>query len=234
MFITEAIDAKKKKSCEHKIASFLLFYRTTPHCTTNRTPSELLMGRRIKTRLDAVTPNLGNKIQRKSAGGRKNREIEVGKPVMARDYRQQKKSWINAVVIKKLGPVTYLVQVGDLVWKRHIDQLRNLDGHLLEQDSEIESREYDLPQPIPMECPLPIPETKEESHLESDMAQTSKQVPANLEGANVEHSQEIPVPGPTGVASPQKSREPGSRQTLTPVRRSGRSRVRPHHLEDYV
>ena len=58
----------------------------------------------------------------------------------SRDYRQQKKPWINAVVIKKLGPVTYLVQVRDLVWKRHIDQLRNLDGHLLEGDSGLESR----------------------------------------------------------------------------------------------
>ena len=70
--------------------------------------------------------------------------------------------------------MTYLVHVGDLVWKRHIDQLRNLDGHLLERDSELESREYDLPQPIQMECPLQIPETEEESPLEKDITQPSR------------------------------------------------------------
>ncbi|CAC5424360.1 unnamed protein product [Mytilus coruscus] len=30
----------------------------------------------------------------------------------------------NKVIVHKLGPVTYQVQVGDLVWKRHIDQIR--------------------------------------------------------------------------------------------------------------
>ena len=55
----------KKKSWEHNIASFLLFYRTTPHCATNRTPSELLMGRRKKARLDAITPNLEIKSKEK-------------------------------------------------------------------------------------------------------------------------------------------------------------------------
>ena len=219
---------RKKKSWEHKIASFLLFYRSTPHSTTNRTPSELLMGRKIKTRLDAVTPNLGNKIKRKSAGGGINREIEVGEPVMARDYRQQKKSWINAVVIKKLGPVTYLVQVGDLIWKRHIDQLRVIDGHLLEHDDKFQDyMELDCPQLVADS--LQFPEL-DEDQLEKDRAQT-----ASLEDVKGNDKQEISFPGPSGVASPEIVSERGSNEiSLTPVRRSGRNRVRPRHLEDYV
>ncbi|CAC5391217.1 unnamed protein product [Mytilus coruscus] len=44
-------------------------------------------------------------------------------PVLVRDYRDNNK-WKQGVIVHQLGPVTYQVQVGDLVWKRHIDQIR--------------------------------------------------------------------------------------------------------------
>ena len=42
---------------------------------------------------------------------------------MVRDFRQRGK-WIPGVVLRKLGPITYNVEVGNgKVWKRHIDHL---------------------------------------------------------------------------------------------------------------
>ena len=41
-----------------KLARFVLGYRTTPHRATSCTPAEILMGRRIRTRLDLLHPNL--------------------------------------------------------------------------------------------------------------------------------------------------------------------------------
>ena len=43
---------------EEKLLAFLLTYRVTPHCTTGVTPSELLMGRILATRLNRLFPDI--------------------------------------------------------------------------------------------------------------------------------------------------------------------------------
>ena len=44
----------EKNSISWKLANFLLAYRTTPYATTRETPAMFLMGRNIRTRLDAL------------------------------------------------------------------------------------------------------------------------------------------------------------------------------------
>ena len=51
------------RSIKHRIADFL--YRTTPHSTTGATPAELLMRRRLRTRLSLVKPDLAQSIEKK-------------------------------------------------------------------------------------------------------------------------------------------------------------------------
>ena len=51
-------------SVGEKLARFLLGYRTTPHTATGRTPAEILMGRRLRTRLDMLRPCLSAKMER--------------------------------------------------------------------------------------------------------------------------------------------------------------------------
>ena len=43
---------------EDRTARFLLQYRATPHTTTGMSPAELMFGRRLRTRLDAIKPDL--------------------------------------------------------------------------------------------------------------------------------------------------------------------------------
>ena len=50
----------------------------------------------------------------------------VGEHVMVRNLRPGL-AWIPGVVVERLGPVTYLVDVGhDQIWKRHSDQLQSI------------------------------------------------------------------------------------------------------------
>ena len=79
-----------------KLARFLLSYRTTPHTATGCTPAELLMGRRIRTRLDILHPELSAKMSEKTKLGNHTtrRNFLPGDPVMVRDHRDRKFSTI--------------------------------------------------------------------------------------------------------------------------------------------
>ena len=116
--------SKSKYSWNRRICTFLLHYRTTPHTVTGVTPAEL-MGKKLRTRLDAVHPNITGKMERKCSNNiSRERYLETGDSVLVRDYRQRKDTWTRGIVQQKLGPYTYIVQVKDLVWKRHIDQMK--------------------------------------------------------------------------------------------------------------
>ena len=55
------------------------------------------------------------------------RELFIGQRLMVRNFRAGDK-WIPATIMERTGPSSYLVQVtGEQLWKRHIDQLRQMD-----------------------------------------------------------------------------------------------------------
>jgi hypothetical protein len=123
---------KEGKTIHHRLTDFLFEYRATPHTTTNISPSELLMKRKLRTRFDLMSPlNTKGYVAGKQADQKihhdkrtKFRSFLPGSLVMVREYNQSDK-WIKGVIVKKLGPITYTVELtnGRLV-KKHIDQLR--------------------------------------------------------------------------------------------------------------
>ena len=56
------IKKQAEGTLESKLAHFLFHYRLTPQTTTGESPSELLLGRRIKSRLDLLQPNVRSKV----------------------------------------------------------------------------------------------------------------------------------------------------------------------------
>ena len=117
--------SKEPGTLNQKLAKFLLSYRSTPHTLTQVSPAELFLGRRVRTRFDIMRPNLGNAIQKKSTPERSTvRLFQEGDKVWVKDYRKSTENWVDAIVVNQLGPVTYQVKVDDLIWKRHVDQIR--------------------------------------------------------------------------------------------------------------
>ena len=58
--------------------------------------------------------------------------------------------WVPAVVIERLGPITYLVKTPDhLLWKRHIDLLSEL-----KKDSQTETSQSTESYPSDLDIPL--------------------------------------------------------------------------------
>ena len=119
------------KSLNLKLARFLLAYRNTPHSTTGEPPSQLFLGRRLRTRLDLLKPDLSVQINNRqidqsvAKGGSVTRHFSIGQRVIARNYNGKSK-WVPGIVRTQLGPLCYEVEIGpNLVWRRHTDQIKD-------------------------------------------------------------------------------------------------------------
>ena len=151
-------------SMNQKLSAFLLKYRTTPHATTNETPSMLMFGRNIRTRLDLIKPNTQDVVQRKQYVeskhcGNELRELEQGDLVQVRDYRDGRK-WATGNVVSKTGPLSYTVDTGTKIWRRHIDQIRKSHSQL--PSASLEPSIRDIPEP-PSVINLPPPTVEQSS-----------------------------------------------------------------------
>ena len=123
---------KSQGDIETRLARFLFMYRLTPHATTGQCPAELLFGRRPRSPLDALHPDLSGRVvseqQRQKAAHdshAKAREFHPGDLVYARNYSGSPK-WLPGIVTKCTGPVSIEVDLGEGkgVWRRHLDQVR--------------------------------------------------------------------------------------------------------------
>jgi len=117
---------------ETRLYRFLAHYRTTPQTTTGRPPAELLMGRCPRMRLDLIKPSLQETVIQKQASAVQDHNLHsrdasrfhIGDPVYVWNITG-KPRWLRGVLLDKLGPVTYTVQLEDnRVWRRHVDSIR--------------------------------------------------------------------------------------------------------------
>ncbi|CAG4992790.1 unnamed protein product [Colias eurytheme] len=135
--------------CDEALQNFLLMYRNTKHCTTGRSPSELLLKKNVRTAFDSLRPDLNEMIRQKQRkqiiSNRPTREFSLGDKVLFRKYRNNKSFWVEGVILDRLGPLSYKVGEGKMAHKRHIDQLRvykNYSGsveHSSQEDDECET-----------------------------------------------------------------------------------------------
>ena len=154
---------KAMKASEHdgrthaqRLASFLLSYRSTPHTTTHETPSELFLKRKLRTRFDLLKPDVSKSVNVEQAKQKNNhnrgcqsREYFVGQNVQAHNFRAGPR-WAPGIIVERLGPLTYLVQVNTGVfWRRHVDHLRPAHDKPLDENT--------TPNNAPLSPDLPLP-----------------------------------------------------------------------------
>nr|XP_034837060.1 uncharacterized protein K02A2.6-like [Maniola hyperantus] len=108
---------------------FLFQYRNCDHATTGISPAVALLGHRLRSRLDALRPDIASTVReaqdkQKQGGKGLIREFRVGEAVLARDYTQKGRKWSEGVISEKTGPVSYKVNISNgNEWRRHQDQL---------------------------------------------------------------------------------------------------------------
>ncbi|XP_055931978.1 uncharacterized protein K02A2.6-like [Argiope bruennichi] len=203
-----------------KLQRFLLQYRITPHSLTGETPSALFLKRCIRTRLDLFKPNLRDKVVQKQSSRLHTesilREFQEGEKVAVRNYSGPNK-WKIGTIINRDGTLSYSIQVGNEIWKRHVDQIRKCGKsiELSQADTEIPIYDKELnfsDEPVSddvaeSEPPAPVPEVVPEP----------KDVPVSATP-----SDDMP-PSPVPDAS-------GKPKTDVPLRRSNRIRRPPERL----
>ncbi|XP_074026021.1 uncharacterized protein K02A2.6 isoform X1 [Leptinotarsa decemlineata] len=119
------------------ISRILLTYRTSVHSSTGKTPYYLMFSRDPRTRLSQLKRrsiessaevlgegNQHQNIHRKGCEEQR-REFAEGKDIYIRMYQNQKKTWLPAKIVTKLGRSTYICQTPDnRTMKRHVNQIQ--------------------------------------------------------------------------------------------------------------
>ena len=137
---------------------FLIHQHVTPHSSDGVSPAELLMGRKLRTVLDAIRPDRSMRPNTRvpniapvpTVETQPVRNFDDGTLVFARNFGQGP-PWIPAVVNRHTGPVNYEVRSGDDLLHRHSDQIRSRS----EQNPDQSSEENISGQPAFASTPMP-------------------------------------------------------------------------------
>ena len=226
------------------IAKYLLVYRTTPHSTTGEPPSMLLMGWRLRTRVDLLTPSVENYVENRQYRTMLRRtahrgflHFNVGDPVLARIYGKGGK-WVRGVVSEVIGSRHYIVNVSGNLWKRHVDQLlRRCEEVVPTNDSPVDPPGEIAADPTFPVAPVPFTEVPEEPPLTEEDSHLGKRSLTESEPVTeiaVTTQPEMPMPAHvdnTPLVPPSSSNEScASREKLYPIRSTRRV---PSYLQDY-
>ncbi|XP_055910903.1 uncharacterized protein K02A2.6-like [Eupeodes corollae] len=125
-----------------ELCRILLDYRKMVHPATGKSPSMMVFGREIRSRIDCMIPfRCFNSIEAK-----RGRSLEENDRVAVREYLDRGVKWRFGQIIRKLGLLHYLVRMDDnRIWKRHIDQIRQIGIDVKNQQTYDVSREEHPP-----------------------------------------------------------------------------------------
>ena len=119
-------------SLNARLAKILFAYRLTPQSTTGISPSELLLGRRPRSRLDLVRPNTAERVEAKQLQQKvhhdtsaRARQFNVGDTVWVKNFSKGD-TWLPGRITKRLSAVSFLIQgQSSQSFRRHQDDIQH-------------------------------------------------------------------------------------------------------------
>ncbi|XP_046962205.1 uncharacterized protein K02A2.6-like [Vanessa cardui] len=127
-----------------KLPRVLYYLRTVPCTTTNKSPAEMLNGRKYRTAVSNLHPDAvpsRTELQLDNAAQTSpRRAFTVDQPILIRMYGPGEK-WKRAVVEMVEGPSSYLVRTEDgVLQRRHVDQILARSVEATRQNDEPQDR----------------------------------------------------------------------------------------------
>lgn len=157
---------------------FLLKYRSTPQTTTGLTPAELLLGRKIKTRLDLVHDKVHKSVEKQIEKQKMShdkhsqfRDFAIEDNVFVENHAKTNPTdpkFLPATILEKSGPLSYKAKLyeNDQVKRFHADHI--IPTHVDFKTSLSGMGEGKLDSSFPAEQPandcLAVPDNIEKSH----------------------------------------------------------------------
>lgn len=112
------ISQNTNKDWQKELQDYLLMYRSTPHSTTLRTPSELMFGRTIQDKLPQITQNLG-----------------IDEELHDQDKEKKEKGRIYAD--KKRHAMPNVIKIDDIVWLKKMTNTNKLSANFEPNDFKV-------------------------------------------------------------------------------------------------
>ena len=130
-----------------KIQRFLPFYRSTPCPRTGKSPSEILNGRNLCTRLDLLKPSPIQGEKGKDCG--RKRAFSPGDQVWVLNHPDYSPKWVPGKIIRKESAWIYHVEIQGSKFRRHLFHLRTpIDEGIPENEEFWDLRDSHMPAPI--------------------------------------------------------------------------------------
>ena len=141
-----------------RVANWLMKQHTTASCTTGASPTSLMFGRELKTRLQLLHPDVSSQVASRMESQKLNydcvrrpKRISISDRVLARSYGPGP-AWRAGTVVDLMGDAMAGVRLDDgRVWRRHFDQL------LPSPELSLSSESVTVPPPSPRDRTSVLP-----------------------------------------------------------------------------
>ena len=137
--VKKGIKKMSNGNLQDKLSRFLFRYRNTPQSTTGSTPAELLLGRKMRSPMDVIHPDLQRKVENAQerqienhSKGSHSRTLEPGDTVSAKNFGPDAKKtpWLTGQIVSCQGSRAFQVQLSDgRLVRRHLNHLRRRLSH---------------------------------------------------------------------------------------------------------